>query len=291
MSDGALAQRRHLDGDDVEAVVEVLAELPVARPSRCRSRFVAAMTRTSTLIVSLPPTRSNSRSCRKRSSLTWIAGEISPISSRNSVPPSACWKRPSRRADRAGERAALVAEQLALEQRLGQRRAVQLHERARCARGLRSWMAAAMSSLPVPLSPVMSTRGARRRDLRRRSRTPPASAGALPTMLLEALRSRSRSRSWPASRRSRCRSSSRVEHDRAARRSRAAWSGSRRAPVAHRRDRASRPSPNAVITTTGSSGSCARAALRQQLEAVHARHLEVGEHHVGREAPRACRAP
>ena len=130
----ALAQRRHLERDDVQPVVEVLAELAPPRPSACRLRLVAAMTRTSTLMVSLPPTRSNSCSCRKRSSLTWTAGEISPISSRNSVPPLACWKRPSRRADRAGERAALVAEQLALEQRLGERRAVQLHERALGAR-------------------------------------------------------------------------------------------------------------------------------------------------------------
>ena len=152
----ARAQRRHLDGDDVEPVVEVLAELAVARPSARRSRLVAAMTRTSTWIVSLPPTRSNSRSCRKRSSLTWTAGEISPISSRNSVPPSACWKRPSRRptapvkAPRSWPNSSLSSSDSA--------------SAAQCsltngplARGLRSWMAAAISSLPVPDSPVMST--------------------------------------------------------------------------------------------------------------------------------------
>ncbi len=44
---------------------------------------------------------------------------MSPISSRNSVPPSACSKRPMRRSVRAGEGAALVAEQLAFEQVLG----------------------------------------------------------------------------------------------------------------------------------------------------------------------------
>ena len=55
---------------------------------------------------------------------------MSPISSRKSVPPSACSKRPIALPVGAGEGAPLVAEQLALEQRLGQRRAV---DRARTA--------------------------------------------------------------------------------------------------------------------------------------------------------------
>ena len=52
-------------------------------------RFVAAMTRTSTLISRVPPTRLNIRSCRQRSTLAWLFGDISPTSSRNSVPRSA----------------------------------------------------------------------------------------------------------------------------------------------------------------------------------------------------------
>ena len=59
-------------------------------------------------------------------------------------------------AQRAGEGAALVAEQLALEQVLGQRAAVDRQD-ALLARGLEKWMARAMSSLPVPLSPWIST--------------------------------------------------------------------------------------------------------------------------------------
>ena len=55
--------------------------------------------------------------------------------------------------DGAGERALLVAEQLALEQRLGERAAVDLDERAARARRERWWMARATSSLPVPDSP------------------------------------------------------------------------------------------------------------------------------------------
>ena len=59
--------------------------------------------------------------------------------------------------DRAGERAALVAEQLGLEQRLGERGAVDRDERLARARELRSCSVRATSSLPVPLSPVIST--------------------------------------------------------------------------------------------------------------------------------------
>jgi hypothetical protein len=44
----------------------------------------------------LPPSRSISPSCSTRSSLTCTWREISPISSRNSVPPDAASKRPSR---------------------------------------------------------------------------------------------------------------------------------------------------------------------------------------------------
>ena len=54
---------------------------------------------------------------------------MSPISSRKSVPPSASSNLPRRSRDRAGERALHVAEQLALDQLLGDRRAVHLDER------------------------------------------------------------------------------------------------------------------------------------------------------------------
>src|SRR3990167_5440374 len=57
------------------------------RPSR--SRFDAAITRTSTRIVSLPPTRSNARSSRARRTFAWVFRLMSPISSRKSEPPSA----------------------------------------------------------------------------------------------------------------------------------------------------------------------------------------------------------
>ena len=56
----------------------------------------------------------------------------------------------------AGEGALLVAEQLALEQLRRQRGAVHLHERRACAVE-RWWIARATSSLPTPLSPRIST--------------------------------------------------------------------------------------------------------------------------------------
>jgi hypothetical protein len=56
-----------------------------------------AMMRTLTLIVRLPPTRSNSRSCSTRSSLACRPAGISLTSSRSSVPWFASSKRPSRR--------------------------------------------------------------------------------------------------------------------------------------------------------------------------------------------------
>ena len=72
-----------------------------------------------------------------RSSFACSVGGSSPISSRNSVPPSAASNAPVARCDRAGEGAALVAEQLALEQRLGDGAAVERDERppARCGGG------------------------------------------------------------------------------------------------------------------------------------------------------------
>ena len=53
-------------------------------------RLVAAMMRVSMWRARTPPTGDSIRSCVKRSSFVCSSGAISPISSRNSVPPSAC---------------------------------------------------------------------------------------------------------------------------------------------------------------------------------------------------------
>ena len=61
-----------------------------------RSRLVAEISRTLTLIGSLVPTRTISPVSSTRSSLIWIGIGMSPISSRKSVPPLAYWNRPMR---------------------------------------------------------------------------------------------------------------------------------------------------------------------------------------------------
>src|SRR4051812_40924866 len=121
-----------------------------------RSRFVAAMTRTSTFKVSVPPTRSNSRCCSARRSFTCVESGISPISSRKSVPPSASSNRPSLRPTAPvkdprswpnssdSRSVSLSAAQLTL-------------MKAWSRLGDSSCSACAMSSLPVPDSPRMRT--------------------------------------------------------------------------------------------------------------------------------------
>ena len=64
--------------------------------SFCRFLFVAANTRTFTLIALSDPTRVISLSCSARSTFVCAARLISPISSKNSVPPSACSNLPAR---------------------------------------------------------------------------------------------------------------------------------------------------------------------------------------------------
>ena len=73
--------------------------------------------------------------------------------SRKMVPSSAASNRPRFLGDRAGERPALVPEQLALDESGGMAAPVDLDERT-LASAEASWMARAMSSLPLPLSPV-----------------------------------------------------------------------------------------------------------------------------------------
>ena len=88
------------------------------------------MIRVSTFLVLLSPTRSNSPSCKTRSSLTWSLGEVLLISSRKMLPVCAASNRPVRLSTAPGERALDVAEQLALQQALGQGAAVDADIRA-----------------------------------------------------------------------------------------------------------------------------------------------------------------
>src|SRR5580704_10439218 len=61
-----LPERRHVDREDIQPVKEVTPE-HASSDGGSKSRFVAAITRTSTGMTRLPPTRSNWRSWRTRS--------------------------------------------------------------------------------------------------------------------------------------------------------------------------------------------------------------------------------
>ena len=93
------------------------------------------MTRTSTLIVRAEPSRSTSPSCSTRSTLACVFGLMSPTSSRKIVPLSACSNLPICFSVAPVNDALLVAEQLGLDQLLGNRRAVDLDEPLACCAG------------------------------------------------------------------------------------------------------------------------------------------------------------
>ena len=114
------------------------------------------MRRMSASMVCVPPTRSNVRDSRTRSSLTCVAMSISPISSRNSVPPEAISNRPLR-SDSAPVKAPFSCPKSSLSRRVGERAAQLTATNGALARVLNRCIAFATSSLPVPLGPVMRT--------------------------------------------------------------------------------------------------------------------------------------
>ena len=124
--------------------------------SRCW--LVAAITRKSERTTRVPPTRSNSLSSMARSSLACISTRQVPdfIEKHGAV---------VRQFELAGlaiglgarEGALFVTEQFGFEQIARDGGTVDGHEGVQAARPLAWWMAWANSSLPVPLSPVMST--------------------------------------------------------------------------------------------------------------------------------------
>ena len=119
-------------------------------------RCVAQTTRTSTVIGWLSPTRRISPLSRARSSRDWSDLGNSPTSSRNSVPPSATSNRPAR-CSSAPVNAPLRWPKSSLSTRCSGRAPQLTATSGPSARPLPSWMARATSSLPVPVSPRMST--------------------------------------------------------------------------------------------------------------------------------------
>ena len=113
--------------------------------------------RTSTSTSSMPPTRLKRRSWSTRSSFACSGRRhLADLVQENRAAVGDLEEARLAGGRRAGERVFLVAEELRLEERLVQRRAVDLHE-ALVAPADERWIARAISSLPVPLSPWIST--------------------------------------------------------------------------------------------------------------------------------------
>ncbi len=128
------------------------------------------MIRTSTLIAFSPPTRSIQPSCKMRNMRTWAAGGNSPISSRNSVPPSARSNQP-RRASTAPVNAPRSWPK-SCESISSDGIAPQLtRSKGPLCRAERLWIARATNSLPVPVSPKISTGASERATSSTRSMT------------------------------------------------------------------------------------------------------------------------
>ena len=144
----AIAQRRQMDLDRVQAEQQILAEaarghllvqVGVGRRDHAHVHLAASCDE---------PTRSNSPVSSTRSSLACRFSGTLAISSRNSVPPSASSKRPTRSALGVGERALHVAEQFALEDALRESAGVHRDQR-RAARSETACSVCATTSLPV----------------------------------------------------------------------------------------------------------------------------------------------
>ncbi len=103
-------------------------------------------------ISSLLPTGRTVRSCSDRRSFGCMPSGISPISSKKSVPPLACKKRPGR-AVLASVNAPLAWPNSSDSSSVSGTAAQLMATNGPAARRLRWWIARAMSSLPVPLSP------------------------------------------------------------------------------------------------------------------------------------------
>ncbi len=141
----ALAQRRQRDREDVEAIIEVLAELAALHLLRAGSCWWRRSGGCRRFTGFLAPTGSTSPSWMARSSLTWVSSGNSPTSSRKSVPPLASANLPSMALGRAGEGALLVAEEDGSDEVRRQSAAIHRDEGlAACARSRPGWRGPAL---------------------------------------------------------------------------------------------------------------------------------------------------
>ena len=121
-----------------------------------RSLFVAQMMRTSTVTSLSPPTRLKDWPCSTLSNFACTSGGSSPTSSRKSVPPSACSKRPAWRS-----RAPVNAPRSKPKSSLSMRDPGSTAQLTLTKGALRladiCWIVVATTSLPQPDSPVTIT--------------------------------------------------------------------------------------------------------------------------------------
>ena len=151
-----LAQRRRADGDDVQAVVEVLAEAAgldllleiLVRRGDDADVDLDDGRRSDRLDFAFLQHAQHLRLRAQRHVADLVEEDRAAVGGDELA---------GLLAHGAGERSLLVAEQLRLDQLLGDRRAVDLHERLPSTREERRWISRATSSLPVPDSPVIST--------------------------------------------------------------------------------------------------------------------------------------
>ena len=146
------------------------------RPAAGRSRLVAATMRKSTSCQSFSPRRLTTRSSSTRSSLTCVDSGVSSISSRKTVPPRAAISWPSYAAPRPRTRRGRSRTAPPPSARSGIAAQLIGTKAGRCAPTRRA-AARAITSLPVPVSPVSSTGIEVARDARRPGAASRARAG------------------------------------------------------------------------------------------------------------------
>ena len=139
------------------------------------------MIRVSTVMSLTPPSLRNERSSSTCSSLAWSGSFSSPISSRYSVPPDASSNIPFLVA-RASVNAPFSCPNSSDSSSVSGSAAQLTWTNGSSRRALASWMAFAMRSLPVPLSPSSSTAVALLAATFRITVSAPSSAGDLPTI-------------------------------------------------------------------------------------------------------------
>jgi hypothetical protein len=91
-----------------------------------------------------------------REQFAWVVRLMFPISSRNRLPPSATSNRPGL-VTTAPVKAPFMWPKSSLSRRFSDRTAQSTGTKGRSLRRLLKWIARAISSVPVPLSPVMRT--------------------------------------------------------------------------------------------------------------------------------------